>query len=478
MSITLNKLISGRSIRSGRHILRFLISVGATFCILSAFTLAQAQQAQLAIPDSFFISRSDSGLAIPISLDNSLVGAVRGVQIFIAFPGDHLEIQGLERTVRTLLIETFEINVPDPGDLRVVILSFEGSNPIEPGIGPIANLRVNVRDGTARGTLVPLDMVQDGTSATAVFDSVGTPISLIVSGGVGTVTIPVQGLTITPDSPVLPEGNSLIFEATAAFIDGTMDIVTTEATWVSEDSTVATIDAAGVATGRSIGTTTIFASLQGVQSEIETLTVVADTFPPVLLTGPNVAVDGARNVTVSWDTNESSTSLIHYGPSRAYGAEVADTLLVKQHSLTIPAPLSDSLYYRLQSVDGKGNVFESLGFVFAFPSTGIDGTIDAAPEETGATVANVFPNPFNGGTSIALTVMGELGLSQNPVRLVIYNLLGQEIRTLVDELRSSGTYTIGWDGRNAQGGEVASGVYILRLETAQSTEARRIILLR
>ena len=474
----MKKLISGCSNRSGRDILRFLISVGSVFCFLSEFALAQAPQAVLEIPDSFSISRSDSGQAIPISLDNSLVGSVRGVQVFIAFPEDHLEILGIERTVRTLMVETFEINVPEPGDLRVVILSFEGSNPIEPGTGPVANLRVNVRDSTARGTMVPLIMIQDGTSATAVFDSVGTPIPLSVSGGVATVTVPVQSLTITPNSPVLPEGNFLVFTATAAFTDGTTDTVTMEATWVSEDSTVATIDSAGIATGRAIGITTIFASLEGVQSEAETLTVVADTFAPVLVIGPAVVVDQDRNVTVTWVTDESSTSVIHYGSSPLYGAEVADTMLVKQHSLTVPAPFSDSLYYRLRSVDGKGNIFESPGFIFSFPSTGIDGITDAAPEETGATVANVFPNPFNTGTSIALKVMGGLGTTQNPVRLVIYNMLGQEIRTLVDEPRSSGRYTIGWDGRNARGAEVASGVYTLRLETAVTTEARRIILLR
>ena len=193
----MKKLISGCSNRSGRDILRFLISVGSVFCFLSEFALAQAPQAVLEIPDSFSISRSDSGQTIPISLDNSLVGSVRGVQIFIAFPEDHLEILGIERTVRTLMVETFEINVPEPGDLRVVILSFEGSNPIEPGTGPVANLRVNVRDSAARGTMVPLIMIQDGTSATAVFDSVGTPIPLSVSGGVATVTVPVQSLTIT-----------------------------------------------------------------------------------------------------------------------------------------------------------------------------------------------------------------------------------------------------------------------------------------
>ncbi len=124
---------------------------------------AQTPQAVLSLPEIFTISRSDSGQAIPIVLDNTAVGRVRGgLQVFIAFPPQNLEILGLERTERTTQIETFEVNIPTPGDLRVVILSFAGSNPIEAGVGPVARIRMNVKDGTPRGTVLPLEIIQDG----------------------------------------------------------------------------------------------------------------------------------------------------------------------------------------------------------------------------------------------------------------------------------------------------------------------------
>lgn len=50
------------------------------------------------------------------------------------------------------------------------------------------------------------------------------------------------------------------------------------------------------------------------------------------------------------------------------------------------------------------------------------------------------------------------------VRLEIYNLMGQTIRTLVREVQSAGVYTKAWDGRNELGREAASGIYLVRLQ--------------
>ena len=50
------------------------------------------------------------------------------------------------------------------------------------------------------------------------------------------------------------------------------------------------------------------------------------------------------------------------------------------------------------------------------------------------------------------------------MRLVIYNIAGQVVATLVDAFQETGAYQVAWDGRDARGGRVVSGVYLYRLQ--------------
>lgn len=90
-----------------------------------------------------------------------------------------------------------------------------------------------------------------------------------------------------------------------------------------------------------------------------------------------------------------------------------------------------------------------------------------------------YPNPFNAGTRIAYQVGSRsYGRDVQPVRLIIYNLLGQRVRKLVDEKQGPGSYSVWWDGRDAGGVELASGVYMCRLEVGDFRQMRKMVLLR
>jgi hypothetical protein len=64
------------------------------------------------------------------------------------------------------------------------------------------------------------------------------------------------------------------------------------------------------------------------------------------------------------------------------------------------------------------------------------------------------------------------------VALSVFNLVGQQVRRLVREVRTPGFYQIVWDGRDDRGQEMASGVYIYRLQVGDLAEARKLLLLR
>ena len=81
-------------------------------------------------------------------------------------------------------------------------------------------------------------------------------------------------------------------------------------------------------------------------------------------------------------------------------------------------------------------------------------------------------NPFNPQTMI------EYQLPQTcHVRLVVYNLLGQEIATLLDQIKQAGQFNLVWDGKDSYGRVVPSGVYFYRLETENFSEMKSMILL-
>ena len=95
-----------------------------------------------------------------------------------------------------------------------------------------------------------------------------------------------------------------------------------------------------------------------------------------------------------------------------------------------------------------------------------------------------YPNPFNPATIIQFAVVGgdgravDGGLSTVDASLKIYNLLGQLVRTLVDERMMPGDYQVVWDGKDEQGKEVASGIYFCRLTTGSYQKTQKMVLLK
>jgi len=76
-------------------------------------------------------------------------------------------------------------------------------------------------------------------------------------------------------------------------------------------------------------------------------------------------------------------------------------------------------------------------------------------------------------------VVSDQTIGHSPlVTLKIYNLLGQEVATLVDQVQEVGYYTVTWDSRNSQGVEMPSGVYFYRLIAGGFTETRQMVLMK
>ena len=84
-----------------------------------------------------------------------------------------------------------------------------------------------------------------------------------------------------------------------------------------------------------------------------------------------------------------------------------------------------------------------------------------------------YPNPFNPSTKIRYGVPHD-----GNVTLMIYNVLGQKVRTLVDDARAAGRYEVNWDGKDDHGRAVGTGLYLYRLETGQSALVQKMLMLK
>jgi hypothetical protein len=84
-----------------------------------------------------------------------------------------------------------------------------------------------------------------------------------------------------------------------------------------------------------------------------------------------------------------------------------------------------------------------------------------------------FPNPFNPSTIISYSLP-----TNSFVSLIIYDLLGREVKTLVNNDQNSGTYKVQWNGENNFGSKVSSGLYIYTIRSGQFNESRKMVLLK
>jgi hypothetical protein len=98
---------------------------------------------------------------------------------------------------------------------------------------------------------------------------------------------------------------------------------------------------------------------------------------------------------------------------------------------------------------------------------------DFSQVPVGFTLEQNYPNPFNPAT----TIRYQLPKAAHVV-LKIYNLSGQEVRTLINARQPAGANAVVWDGRDESGKEVSSGIYVYRLQAGESVQSRKLSFVR
>jgi len=88
-------------------------------------------------------------------------------------------------------------------------------------------------------------------------------------------------------------------------------------------------------------------------------------------------------------------------------------------------------------------------------------------------LVSAYPNPFNPQTTISFELFAD-----SNVDLAIYNMVGQRVATLVNGFKDSGSYDVEWNGADAGGSDLASGIYMVKLVTDRGVVTNKVTLLK
>ncbi len=140
----------------------------------------------------------------------------------------------------------------------------------------------------------------------------------------------------------------------------------------------------------------------------------------------------------------------------------------------IPRPEQPRVHINLWQVNGPPDVYQEV-IIDEFTFVPEGGTTDAGqPEPTPTShLAVAWPNPFNACATIKYTLEKGGG-----AEIIVYDVSGRQVRTLLNQYVPAGVHEVVWDGRNDSGEGVASGLYLCRLRSGDVIETRKMILLR
>jgi len=175
----------------------------------------------------------------------------------------------------------------------------------------------------------------------------------------------------------------------------------------------------------------------------------------------------AANVGINYNALDS---LITFGSTLQESEYTADSWSTFSTSLTSGVTARDQNYSNTVSADTSLSVAE-LGLASAI--AGLVKISDAVDNPGGSNpriyqLAQNYPNPFN-----PLTVVSYQLSAVSEVKLTVYDILGHEVATLVNEVKQPGTYSVTFDGS-----KLASGVYLCRMTAGSFVETKKLVLLR
>lgn len=116
------------------------------------------------------------------------------------------------------------------------------------------------------------------------------------------------------------------------------------------------------------------------------------------------------------------------------------------------------------------NPNRSIVKILGFHGVPVGVTESGQPVSVAVALAPPAPTPFTNRVTFTYALPKEM-----PMKLVLYDVVGREVKTLVNGVVAPGTRTIDWDGRDDTGSKVASGVYFCRIEAEHVSRVQKVV---
>ncbi len=197
----------------------------------------------------------------------------------------------------------------------------------------------------------------------------------------------------------------------------------------------------------------------------------------------SVALEAGGSVTMDFDfpTDGQYVARIFYGSDTGSMADLLLDDLAAVEGISFAAGPGDVLTGQFAATAGMHTltVSSSMGglnidYVQLIKVTGGSSVANEYTElPEGYALEQNYPNPFNPTTTISYTLAAPTN-----VRLTVYDMLGRQVQILTNSVLPAGTFDVTWDGRNAGGELVSSGVYFYRMETEVGAHTRRMVFLK
>ncbi|MCF7920707.1 MAG: T9SS type A sorting domain-containing protein [Candidatus Cloacimonetes bacterium] len=176
---------------------------------------------------------------------------------------------------------------------------------------------------------------------------------------------------------------------------------------------------------------------------------------------------------ILWNPAAASTNCQTY---RIYAnQEMLAELTVAEQQYPVPLPVTATTDFYVTGWNGSSETAPSNIVTWLVPT----GQTADLIEQMQVSLQQNYPNPFifnssrNDGTKIDFCLP-----SADEVKLEIFNIRGEKIKTLIDECRNSGQFSEYWNGKNQRGELCATGIYFYRLSTPKEIISRKLILIR
>ncbi|MBI5727533.1 MAG: T9SS type A sorting domain-containing protein [Ignavibacteriales bacterium] len=178
---------------------------------------------------------------------------------------------------------------------------------------------------------------------------------------------------------------------------------------------------------------------------------------PVLLSPPNNSTNIAGSAGIQWN-NVDGAQKYHLQVSKNFlftQFAVNDSNLFTNSYTAVSLENSKNYYWRVRAGNQYGFGTYAEYFKFQAGTSAVSDELNGLPDDF--KLLNNYPNPFNPGTVILFTVP----LTERPVKVLIrvFDVMGRELVTLLNEEKEAGYHTVSWDA-----GGLASGVYLCKME--------------